>query len=99
MLLPIYIWGENVKGKIVDIRNEPVMFAKVILLNDSIFIKGTMSDETGSFNIEIVPEVNFIKFSCIGYEDCIYPIDNREDLGNIILQESYTMLDEVLETV
>lgn len=96
ILFPIYMWGAIIKGKIVDTHNEPVMFANVILLNDSVFINGTVSDETGGFSIENDSKANRIKISCIGYEDYIYPIDNREDIGNIILHESYTMLNEVV---
>lgn len=96
IILPVYLWGAVIRGKVVDSHNDPVMFANVILLNDSIFIRGTTSDEVGSFSIENVSEANMMKVSCIGYEDYFCSVGNRGDIGTIVLQEAYTMLDEVI---
>lgn len=96
IILPVYLWGAVITGRVVDVHNDPVMFANVILLNDSVFISGTTSDEFGGFSIENTSEANAIKVSCIGYEDYFCPVGNRGDIGTIVLQEAYTMLDEVI---
>ncbi len=96
IILPVYLWGAVIRGKVVDSHNDPVMFANVILLNDSVFINGTTSDEVGGFSIENASEANVIKVSCIGFEDYFCSVGNRGDIGTIVLQEAYTMLDEVI---
>lgn len=88
--------GAIIKGKVVDTHNEPVMFANVILLNDSVFIKGTTSDETGSFSIENSTKANVLKISIIGHKDYMCPLRDFEDMGTIILQDSYITLNEVV---
>lgn len=88
--------GAIIKGKVVDTHNEPVMFANVILLNDSVFIKGTTSDETGSFSIENNTKANVLKISIIGYKDYMCPLRDFEDMGTIVLQDSYITLNEVV---
>lgn len=80
IILPVYLWGEVITGRVVDAHNDPVMFANVILLNDSVFISGTTSDEFGGFSIENASEANAIKVSCIGYKDYFCPVRNRGDM-------------------
>ena len=96
IIIPIYMLGAIIKGKVVDTHNEPVIFANVILLNDSVFIKGTTSDETGSFSIENSTKANMLKISIIGYEDYMCPLSDFEDMGTIVLQDSYITLNEVV---
>ncbi|MBD5356183.1 MAG: outer membrane beta-barrel protein [Bacteroides sp.] len=95
-ILPLCMWGAIIKGKVVDTYNEPVMFANIILLNDSVFIKGTTTDESGIFYIENNHNANTLKISIIGYDDYISPILDSGDMGIIVLQEAYTTLNEVV---
>ena len=46
--------AQNISGKIVDAKGEPLAFANVVLLNrqDSAFVKGTVSGENGCFSID-----------------------------------------------
>lgn len=41
--------AQNITGKVMDAKGEPLAFANVVLLNrqDSAFIKGTVSGENG----------------------------------------------------
>ena len=46
--------AQDVKGKIVDEKGQPLAFANVVLLNrqDSAFVKGVVSGEDGYFAID-----------------------------------------------
>ena len=46
--------AQDVKGKIVDEKGQPLAFANVVLLNrqDSAFVKGVVSGEDGHFAID-----------------------------------------------
>ena len=95
-ILPLCMWGTIIKGKVVDTHNDPVMFANIILLNDSVFVKGTTSGENGLFSIENNLNANTLKISIIGYKDYICPVGNSGDMGTVVLTESSIALDEVV---
>ena len=46
--------AQNITGKVVDVKGEPLAFANVVLLNrqDSAFVKGAVSVNDGRFSIE-----------------------------------------------
>ena len=46
--------AQNITGKVMDMKGEPLAFANVVLLNktDSAFVKGAVSGEDGSFVID-----------------------------------------------
>ena len=46
--------AQNISGKIVDAKGEPLAFANVVLLNrqDSTFVNGAVSGENGCFSID-----------------------------------------------
>lgn len=46
--------AQNISGKIVDAKGEPLAFANVMLLNrlDSTFVKGVVSGEDGHFTAQ-----------------------------------------------
>ena len=48
------LMAQNITGKVVDTKGEPLAFANVVLLNrqDSAFVKGAVSGEDGSFSID-----------------------------------------------
>ena len=63
----IAIFGGSVNaqsflGKLVDDKEAPVGFANVVLLNpeDSAFVKGTVSEESGEFVLEGLKEQCYI---------------------------------------
>ena len=53
VLSPILISSQNVCGKLIDEKNQPLMFANIVLLSlsDSTFISGTISNENGKFTL------------------------------------------------
>ena len=60
MTIAVCFWAmsqmmaQNISGKIVDAKGEPLAFANVVLLNrqDSTFVNGAVSGENGCFSID-----------------------------------------------
>lgn len=89
--------AQNITGKVMDTKGEPLAFANVVLLNrtDSAFVKGAMSGEDGSFVIDTSCNGGIIKVSSVGYKtvckDC-----TGENVGIIKMEEDSKMLGEVV---
>ncbi len=89
--------AQNITGKVVDAKGEPLAFANVVLLNrqDSAFVKGAVSGENGCFSIDSSCNGGIIKVTSVGYQtickDCI-----GENVGVITMEEDSKMLGEVV---
>ena len=89
--------AQNITGKVVDAKGEPLAFANVVLLNrqDSAFVKGAVSGENGCFSIDSSCDGGIIKVTSVGYKtickDCI-----GENVGVITMEEDSKMLGEVV---
>ena len=62
--------AQNITGKVMDAKGEPLAFANVVLLNrtDSAFVKGAVSGEDGSFVIDSSCNSGIIKVTSVGYK-------------------------------
>ena len=89
--------SQDIKGKIVDEKGEPLAFANVVLLNrqDSAFVKGVVSGEDGHFAINSACNNGIIKVTSVGYKtawkDC-----TGENAGMIKMVADSKMLGEVV---
>lgn len=89
--------AQNITGKVVDVKGEPLAFANIVLLNrqDSAFVKGAVSGEDGSFVIDSSCNGGIIKVTSVGYKtickDC-----TGENVGIIKMEEDSKMLGEVV---
>ena len=89
--------AQNIIGKVMDAKGEPLAFANVVLLNrtDSAFVKGAVSGEDGSFVIDSSCNGGIIKVTSVGYKticmDC-----TGENIGIIKMEEDSKMLGEVV---
>ena len=89
--------AQNIKGKIVDEKGQPLAFANVVLLNkqDSAFVKGVVSGEDGHFAIDSPCNNGIIKVSSVGYKtvckDCV-----GENMGIVKMVTDTKMLGEVV---
>ena len=89
--------AQNITGKVMDMKGEPLAFANVVLLNrtDSAFVKGAVSGEDGSFVIDSSCTGGIIKVTSVGYKtvckDC-----TGENVGIIKMEEDSKMLGEVV---
>ena len=93
--------AQDIKGKIVDEKGEPLAFANVVLLNrqDSAFVKGVVSGEDGHFAIDSACNNGIIKVTSVGYKtawkDCtgenagvIKMVANSKVLGEVVVKSS-----------
>ena len=93
--------AQDIKGKIVDEKCEPLAFANVVLLNrqDSAFVKGVVSGEDGHFAINSACNNGIIKVTSVGYKtawkDCtgenagvIKMVANSKVLGEVVVKSS-----------
>ena len=89
--------SQDIKGKIVDEKGEPLAFANVVLLNrqDSAFVKGVVSGEDGQFAIDSACNNGIIKVTSVGYKtawkDC-----TGENAGVIKMVADSKVLGEVV---
>lgn len=89
--------AQNISGKIVDSKGEPLAFANVVLLNrqDSTFVNGGMSGENGCFSIDSSCSGGIIKVTSVGYKT-IFKDCKGENVGVIKMEEDSKMLGEVV---
>ncbi len=93
--------AQDIKGKIVNEKGEPLAFANVVLLNrqDSTFVKGVVSGEDGHFAIDSACNNGIIKVTSVGYKtawkDCtgenagvIKMVANSKVLGEVVVKSS-----------
>ena len=103
MTTAVYFWAmsqmmaQNISGKIVDAKGEPLAFANVVLLyrQDSAFVKGTVSGEDGRFTIDSPCNGGIIKVTSVGYKT-IFKDCKGENVGVIKMEEDSKMLGEVV---
>lgn len=93
--------AQDIKGKIVDEKGEPLAFANVVLLNrqDSAFVKGVVSGEDGHFAFDSACKNGIIKVTSVGYKtawkDCtgenagvIKMVADSKVLGEVVVKSS-----------
>lgn len=91
----------SVEGKVLDVNDEPVAFANVILYNaaDSTTVyRGAVTTEEGIFQFQNIEENPYlVKVSFVGYEDNLRQIQVSKNtiLEPFILEEAAADLDEV----
>ncbi len=90
-------WAKGIRGTIVDEIGQPTPFVNVVLMSDSTFIDGKVTDDTGGFMFENADSTaNKVKVSMIGYEDLILPIPADGNFNTLSLSPSSVMLGEVV---
>ena len=83
----------SIRGRITDIRNEPIQYANVFLLGTTL---GDASDENGFYEISnLTPGTYSLRFSAIGY--VTYNAENIIIKGSSLVID-ITMKDEIIET-
>lgn len=107
LLIQVLAFGQksgSISGKVLDSENNIVEFVNVFLtsVNDSTtIIDGTVSDNTGSFDLTNVPFGNyFIQFRFIGFLNhqqtvILDDVSKNIDLGTIIMKQDAIALNAV----
>lgn len=82
-----------IQGKIMDVQNKAIPFAKVKIMGEN---EGATANESGEFSIN-VDENDTLKITMSGYMDKLIPVSGRTE-WNIELTPSINELDEVVVT-
>ena len=93
-------------GTVLDSDGNPLPTATVLILkeSDSTLVKGTITDEHGSFRFTNIPDGSFLlKVSMIGFQtrhrSFTASVDKRQsDLGEMKLSESIQQMGEIVAT-
>ena len=91
----------GVKGRVLEADGTPVIYAAVVLESAGKTVAGAMTGEEGSFLVQgAFNGQHLLKISSIGYKDLKREITctgkGMLDLGDIILAQDATVLDEAL---
>lgn len=92
-----------IKGNVFDASARPIEFASVLLLlkSDSTLVKGTVTEENGSFQLEASDNTEYLlSTSMIGFENNYsksFILSNDLDAGEIILIENNTLTEVVIK--
>ena len=87
----VFAQQKQIKGKIMDDTNSPVMGATILVKGTT---KGTVTDINGDFKLTVGPEAKILVCSYVGMRTKEIPILEATDF-NIILENSDKSLEEV----
>lgn len=89
--------AQSITGKIVDKQGNAIQFANVAMLQskDSVFVKGVVSDENGSFILNTPHQNGIVKVTCLGYRTVFLNVTD-DNLGVIVLKEESMTLGDVI---
>jgi hypothetical protein len=99
-ILPLGLHAQQVTGRLVDSKNQPVSFANVVLQQtDSTFVNGGTTDAKGLFDVQAQTAGDYrLVISYIGYETLAIDLNlprGKKKLGDVTLMESTQTLGEV----
>jgi outer membrane receptor protein involved in Fe transport len=103
LVLPL-INNAQIQGKYHDINNEPILFATILLINqsDSSLVTGVQGSDEGTFSItNFKPGKYLVKASAVGYKTVVsapFEITSPNEhihLDPLIAAEDVTQVDEV----
>jgi hypothetical protein len=87
----------EIKGTVTNAETgEPLIGATVLVIGaDSVPLKGTMTDNNGSFFLKVGEEGKMLRFSYLGYDDKTVDI-GEERVINVVMEAGGLLLDEVV---
>ncbi len=87
--------GEVVRGVVMDTDSVPVEFASVTAFAKDSVTGGAVTDTDGTFIIETESECDRLRVSLVGYDD-VELSEIKPDMGNIVLRQTSTTLQEIV---
>ncbi len=95
MSLTVQAKTQDVGGRVIDAKGEPLPFVSVALLTaDSTYIQGATSDVNGCFQIKTTETCCILRFSYIGYKTQYVDV-NGSEIGAVQMEPDQTMLSEI----
>lgn len=94
------IHAQQISGKVIDSNGAPVELVNVLLYNaaDSIFLTGTITNQDGGFILKNTEKKEFyLKLSCIGFQEFIYPVI-QDEYTEYVIKENSLKLNEITVT-
>ena len=91
------LMAQNISGKVVDEKNNPLPYVSVVLQNvqDSSYVGGVATNPEGLFTLRVKADVEYaLSISYIGYET-VNRTCKAGDIGTIFMKEDVMMLKEV----
>ena len=93
----ISLMAQNISGKVVDEKNNPMPYVSVVLQNvqDSSYVGGVATNPEGLFTLPVKAGVEYaLSVSYIGYVT-VNRTCKAGDIGTIVMKEDAMMLEEV----
>jgi len=88
-----------ISGRVIDDSDRPISYANVLLIraSDSTFVKGTSTNDNGSFEFSVQESQYLIKASFIGYKTVTRYVDITSNtvLDDFILTEGAETLEQI----
>ncbi|WP_091766785.1 outer membrane beta-barrel family protein [Prevotella sp. khp7] len=95
MSLTVQAKTQDVGGRVIDAKGDPLPFVSVALLTaDSTYIQGATSDVNGCFQIKTTETCCILRFSYIGYKTQYVDV-NGSEIGAVQMEPDQTMLSEI----
>ena len=97
LAISLSVFGKDIKGRILDAKGNPLEFANVVLLQDSAFITGVITNNNGEFKLSSNLTTGLkLKLSFVGFDSKYIDISPDGELGNIKMMASSNQLEEVV---
>ncbi|MGP1435446.1 MAG: outer membrane beta-barrel protein [Phocaeicola sp.] len=96
-----HIQAQQRQGIVANSKGEPVEFATIALVSDSIYINTAVSDSCGIFRLNIADGTYHVIIRHIAYQpirEKVTLIKGNQDMGKFIINESKVSLDDVVVT-
>lgn len=97
LVLSSSAFSKDIKGRVLDEKGTPLEFVNAVLLQDSVFITGVISNSNGEFQLssDLITGMQ-LQLSSVGYDTKIIGINNDGELGDIKMTTSITQLKDVV---
>ncbi len=92
LLAAFGLQAQTVRGTVTDPAGQPVIGASVFVTGTQ---NGTVTDESGNYNLTRVPASATLQYSCIGYKTVDIAYDGRAVI-DVVLEEETEMLEEMV---
>lgn len=87
-------------GRVVTEQGDAVEYATVVVLRDGTQVTGMATDAEGRFTLDVPAGDYTLSILCLGYEPLTQEmrVEQRNDLGDLVLKSAATQIDDVVVT-
>lgn len=97
LVLSTQLYAQSIKGQVIDRNGSAIEFANIVLMKDSLFVTGVITNTEGIFEMtHSFNKDHCVVVSAMGYKSCMMEIPSTGDFGAIMLDEAEIMLDELV---